>query len=216
MVNALFSVADGKLGIGREEESRFFEMIEIICDVLLVGFLIGTEDHAKRIGKFASAPMPIPHRVSPDHKGTLIIERAATDQIAVVTRHIMWILRPAGSTGNRVEMGDQADLFAWIRAFIVCSADISLMAGSLHAQAGAEIKSGVKSLAGPRSKRFALPCLAPILLAWDVDERFDFRDDRFPIFLDPGIDIFNLLISVHGLSFPSHFGSSSLYSMSVI
>ena len=202
VVATLLAVAHGELGIGREQERRIVVMLVVVGHVGHAGFFVRAEQEADGVGELRSLAgvlqvLPELHGVQRHHAGALVVERAATDEVAFLARDRVRLEVPAGTGGNHVHVADDAQLRVAL-AGEVGEPDVALGIVRLESHVGSHFKRGLQRLLRAGAERSAFGRLVRFLEAGDADERLDVFDHRLPIFLEIRVDLPGQFSMFHG------------------
>ena len=206
VVEALFAVAHGELGVGREQEQRVGVALAVVRDVRHARLLVGAEQEADSVGEALGDAvvlevLPELDGVQRDDAGALVVDDAAADEVAVLARDLVGLERPAGAGGHHVHVADDADL-AVGAAGQVGVADVALDVARPKPHALGHLERGGQRLARPGAVRRALGGLVQLLDAGDAHQRVDVGDDVVPMLVEVCVD----LVVDQGFVHESSFG----------
>ena len=107
---ALLGIADRELGIGRKQKVGVCVVLQIMVNVGHAHFLIAAQQRAESIARGNAVLEQISAGVERQHRRTLVVNHAATEQPALAALHRKRVGVPTGASGNHVHVADSREL----------------------------------------------------------------------------------------------------------
>ena len=155
------------------------------------GFLVRAEQEAHGVGELRGLALvlqvlPELHGVQRHDAGTLVVQRTAADEVAVLARNLVGLEGPAGTGRHHVHVADDAQLR--VRgAGEVGEADVALGIVGCKAHAARQLERRSERLLGAGAERGTVGLLVVFLEAGDAHERGDVVHHGVPVLLKVGV-----------------------------
>ncbi len=192
LINALFTVTDGKVGIRAERKSRCGIVFEVVLNVAHTGFFVCAEERTDSIAKGNILFFKVFERIKTNHAGSFIVHNAASDDIAIFFPHFKGAFCPAFADGNNIEMGYRGNIFFAVLAGELRIAYIVFAVSGAEPKLARDFKSQFKGFFRLSAKRGAFLRFA--LNARNGNKAADIPEDIFFVFFDKKVYVFKVYI----------------------
>ena len=107
---ALLGIADRELGIGRKQKVGIRVVLQIMVNVGHAHFLIAAQQRTEGVARNDAVLEQVGAGVERQHRRTLVVNHAATEQPALAALHRKRVGVPTGASGNHVHVADSREL----------------------------------------------------------------------------------------------------------
>ena len=192
---ALLGITDRELGIGRKQKVGVRVVLQIMVNVGHAHFLIAAQQRAESIARGNAVLEQIGAGVERQHRRTLVVNHAATEQPALATLHRKRVGVPARAGGHHVHVADGRELLV-AAARNIGNAHIALVVARLIAELLRDAERTVERVTDRAAKRRAGLCIGRNCHGRIAHQLLDIGDDIFPDLVDILSDA--LLHLIHG------------------
>ena len=182
--NALLPVAQGEVGVGAEAEQRRLIVGQIIVQVAHVVFLIDAQQRPDGIPQGDPLILQVFQRVQAQDAGSLVVQHAPADDVALPAPQGEGVLRPA-HTGHHVQMGDGGQIICPLPHLGIAHPVLAVM--GLQTQLPGDLQSQRQSLG--RAFPEGHPGLFLPHHAVNGHQAADVPDNVLPVFLHKAVYI---------------------------
>ena len=192
---ALLGIADRELGIGRKQKVGVCVVLQIMVNVGHTHFLIAAQQRAEGVARNNAVLEQVRAGIKRQHRRTLVINHAATEQPALATLHRERVGVPARAGGNHVHVADSRELLV-AAARDIGNAHIALVVARLIAELLRDAERAIERVTDRAAKRRAGLRIGRNCHGRITHQLLDISDDILPDLVDILSDA--LLHLIHG------------------
>ena len=198
-IEALFAADQREVGVRREAEGRLRVPLQVPVHIGHRGLLVVADDATQRVGQSLPRPLDLALEkmcsIKREDEGTLVIQHAAADQVAVLARDREGVEVPAQALGHDIGVRDGRNLHVRL-AREVRVADVPVAIMGVEPQAGGYADGCLERLVGRGAPGHARDRGLLVLDRADADQPVDIGDHVLPHLVDVGVYLLlELLIS---------------------
>ncbi len=201
--DALLPADEREVGVGREGERGLVVMGEVPLEVAHLALLLVAHETAQgvrqRTARLIHLALEEVRHIERKHERTLVVQHATANEIALATRHVEGVDRPAKPLGNDVRVGNGRDLaVGCARKIRVAYVAFALV--GIEPQPPCDAKRDHERIMASLAPRHTRTRRLGVAHGANLHQRADVLDRVLPYLVDVGVNLLLELLIGHASS----------------